>query len=931
MSFGAFFFAAPLALLGLLVLPVLWWLLRATPPRPAFQELPSLRLLDGIDETDTTPARTPWYILALRLGAAALAILGLASPLWSPQSNPDTDAEAPALVLLVIDDGWTSAGRWSDTQADAATTLRDLRRDTGVHLLTTAPAESAPDPAQRLSREDALSVVRSLSPQPFAPDPASALARLIQAGIAPDRTLWISDGLAHPGQADLAGAFAALGPLAVLVNAPRGVFAITGVSAQANGARVSVVRLPGPDPLDVTLTARTLDGAPVSTAQGRFEAGEARTEVAFDLPTAVVNRIGILALSGLESAGAVWLWDSTAKRRRVGLVSPGSLAQPLLEDVYYVRKALEPFAEVTEGGLAELVQFDPDAIILTDTGPLDAADAAALTTWVEGGGALIRFAGPRLAGAGTPELLPVPLRRSSRAFGGALNWEQPQRFGDWPAASPFAGLPLPERASVRQQVLAEPAMDLEQFTWARLTDGSPVVTASPRGDGTVVLFHVTAGPEWSDLALTGTFVELLRRAIAAGRGRPVVAGEDGVYTPLRTLNGRGRLGLPDASAQPLAGELFFAERLSPAHPPGLYEGPAGVRARNASPAEPPGAVTSWPAGAQLLGDLSGLSKPLAGPLLTLALALVIIDLALALFLAGRLRGLVRGWSAPRGAARAGVASGFALAAGAWLVFGLPEAAAQDVVTRSSSKFEEAAREFRLAYVETGDTALDATSRAGLLGLSVSLYRRTSVEPAEPHGVDLETDVLDVYPLLYFAVPEGGTPLSARAVSRLNAWLGSGGVLVIDSRLGGRPNTDGTRPLEGLLPGLDTPGLIPLPEDHVLRRSFFILDDLPGRYAGGRTWIERAGEGQTSRIILTGADWAAAWAVDARGRPLNATDGGEDQREMALRTGINVVIYALTGTYKDDQVHIPELLERLGDDRSRLPVRILDGGDESGPQ
>jgi hypothetical protein len=68
----------------------------------------------------------------------------------------------------------------------------------------------------------------------------------------------------------------------------------------------------------------------------------------------------------------------------------------------------------------------------------------------------------------------------------------------------------------------------------------------------------------------------------------------------------------------------------------------------------------------------------------------------------------------------------------------------------------------------------------------------------------------------------------------------------------------------------------------------------------------------SPIIIGGNDWAAAWAVDAQGRPLaDVTPGGDEQREMAYRFGINVVMYALTGNYKTDQVHASALLERLG--------------------
>jgi hypothetical protein len=107
---------------------------------------------------------------------------------------------------------------------------------------------------------------------------------------------------------------------------------------------------------------------------------------------------------------------------------------------------------------------------------------------------------------------------------------------------------------------------------------------------------------------------------------------------------------------------------------------------------------------------------------------------------------------------------------------------------------------------------------------------------------------------------------------------------------------------------------------VLTKSFYLLDRFPGRYDGGRLWVERAdSEGATSGttdgvsgIIIGSDDYAGAWALDENGAPMFATVPGSDrQREFAFRTGVNVVMYALTGNYKADQVHVPALLERLG--------------------
>ena len=66
------------------------------------------------------------------------------------------------------------------------------------------------------------------------------------------------------------------------------------------------------------------------------------------------------------------------------------------------------------------------------------------------------------------------------------------------------------------------------------------------------------------------------------------------------------------------------------------------------------------------------------------------------------------------------------------------------------------------------------------------------------------------------------------------------------------------------------------------------------------------------ILITSNDLAAAWALDDRNQPLYpVVPGGERQREMAFRTGVNIVMYALSGNYKADLVHMPALLERLG--------------------
>jgi hypothetical protein len=188
------------------------------------------------------------------------------------------------------------------------------------------------------------------------------------------------------------------------------------------------------------------------------------------------------------------------------------------------------------------------------------------------------------------------------------------------------------------------------------------------------------------------------------------------------------------------------------------------------------------------------------------------------------------------------------------------------------------------------------------------------------AVDPERDELIFFPLIYWPVTPDQPTLSPRAVERLNRYLATGGTIFFDTRDQGEGGTGGvsgsaTQRLRQIAAGLNIPPLQPVPPDHVLTKSFYLLQEFPGRWAGGQIWVQptedRVNDG-VSTVIIGSNDYAGAWAIDGQGRPAYAVvPGGEPQREMAYRFGVNLVMYTLTGNYKSDQVHVPAILERLG--------------------
>ncbi|MBN8958292.1 MAG: DUF4159 domain-containing protein [Rhizobiales bacterium] len=928
-------FTQPLILLGLLSLPLLWWLLRLVPPRPQVVQFPPTRLLFDIVPKEETPSRTPWWLTLLRLLLAALLIIAAAGPLWNP---PVASSSSTRPILLLIDDGWSAAASWEARQRTADDIVARAESDgRGVAL---APLSET---LRDISLEPAGAArvrLQQMVPKPYTVERADALAMISRfLGASPDvDVVWLSDGT------DLGNAKAFTDALATTLNGKALTIvdgglpparALVGGENNAGALTMKVLRTDtGADGQAGIVRALDLKGLPLGEAPFTFAANARETDATFDLPLEMRNEIARLEISGERASGAVQLLDKRWRRRTVGLVSGATAdtAQPLLAATYYLSRAMNPIADIRVAdrgspgeAVTQFLEQNLPMIVLADVGNVGDDARARLTRWVEEGGVLVRFAGPHLAAAQEDDLIPVKLRRGGRTLGGSLTWEQPQHLAAFNQDSPFAGMTVPNDVTVTRQVLAEPESALGDRTWATLGDGTPLVTGARRGKGLVVLFHVTADSRWSDLPLSGTFVEMLKRVVGLAGSTTVDTPASSeakeaqeVVPPTRILDGFGAFGPPPKYARPAS--TRFAGRATADHPPGFYGPPEGLLAVNTlAPTDRLAPIDFAPLNARRTSYQVSEPSDLRGPVLLGALALLLLDAIVVFILAG---GLARMRRRPAVAAIV-----FAIIAG--LVVNIPHAHAQD-----DSAALKAALETHLAYVVTGDAEVDEISKSGLQGLTLFLAQRTALEAGEPIGLDIARDELAFYPLIYWPVVPGVAKPSPQALSRIDAYMKRGGTVLFDTRdaveapagAGGETRSPGMLALREILSGLDIPALEPVPRDHVLTKTFFLLRDFPGRFTTGQLWVEalpnddeegnekrpvRAGDGVSS-ILITSNDLAGAWATRPDGQPMLPLQPGEPrQREFAFRAGVNIVMYTLTGNYKADQVHLPALLERLG--------------------
>lgn len=901
-GFGALAFLNPWVLAGTAFLPVLWFLLRVTPPAPRLIVFPAAHFMFGLDAQKQMPSKTPWPILLLRVLAAALIILALARPVL----NPGEAVSGTGTVRIVMDNSWSSAQTWRMQTLQAIDIIERAGRERRtLYIATTAPepGKSIPMTVGPLTKGEAEATLRGIKPLPWLSDYDAAATLLSTSketsGI---QSYWLSSGQMD-GKPDklvrllqTQGGLTFIEPTAI----QRPVLLRPDKSKTGQAAALVEVNSGTPAGVPLTLQAMARDGRLIDSRDITTDGRKIAFSATFDLPSQLQNQVSRLQISGRQSAGTTLLLDSGSYRRHIGITtSTGAEKAALTDASHYIHRALEPYADIEEGLITDLIEKNVSVIILPDVGAMPPEDLDVLEGWVREGGMLIRFGGPNMT-QGDNFLTPVVLRSGGRTMEGALSWDKPEKLAPFPVGSPYYGLEIPEDLTISRQLLAEPEPELERKSWAVLEDGTPLITADNLEGGMIVLIHTTATPEWSNLALSGLFVKLMERTLQMAGSRAFSENTaTGSLQPLLVLDGYGNVMQPHATAQPIPATEFDTKIPDSTHPPGIYGRAGYQKAFNLGERLPTlRTFSEMPAGVEQLNYGGVKEKNLMPFILGLALFLFMIDWMIMIVLHA-------GWHLFSNPLRwAGTAMMVA-------VISLTSFSAHAETEEERVRY---AGEIHLAYIRTGAADIDNLTQRGLEGLSQVLTARTSVEPAGIVALNPDTDDLSFFPLVYWAITSTQPTLSGKGLQKIQDYLDHGGTILVDTRdesttprgfsgSAGGMNAANLRRLTG---GLDVPPLVLMPEDHVLTKSFYLIDSFPGRYNGSTMWVEEtsaSGRDGVSSLIIGSNDWISAWAT--------TTSSQTRQQEMSMRFGVNLMMYALTGNYKADQVHIPHILERLG--------------------
>ncbi len=863
MSGFPFAFVHPWILLSLIALPVLWLILRFMPPAPKKTFLPTARFLLGFNNNQTTPDTAPWWLIFLRLLILACLIFGFAAPVYNPQKPADSSGP----LRLIFDNGWASAQVWDMQISKAEEILQSaISNDRPVQLLLTATKNDN----AFIRADQALARLRLAEPQSWPGEPKN-LSKKEKA-----ETVWISSGLSENGFDKVAANYASDG-LTVYMPEMKD---RPGLLRKASGpdALISVETVSGSGEKSINLQAFNAKGKLINQIRNNVTGQSGGVDIVDEANLFRSEAIYQWKAPSFTGAGGIYLSNISQGNASIGIDSKNSSTSPdFSDDSFYLSRAIENSAKIETGSLDELIEKNVAVILLPDVSGFAPETLQALEKWIEAGGILLRFGGPNMSEADNV-LVPVPLKTGLRSLSGDMTWTQSLKLSEFTKGSPFSGMKIPD-VTVEKQLLAEPSADLDKYVWAKLADGTPFITAKSQGRGMVILVHTTATPDWSDFVLSGFYVIFLKEIIDLSSLPDKSATLATSLQPLLILDGWGHFKKPSGDIGDIAKKDFENLPLSAKNPPGIYAD--GVRkfaynlGDHLSSLE---AIGALPANAKSESlTVTSKEKKLSSHFFLASLLLFLTDWIILIFY-NRNKNFK-----------------FFLII-LVLFFPLP-AKAQNDTSRAQS--------VHLACVKTGN---DQACLNALQKLSVSIKMRTSIEMGDPVIVDLEKDELSFYPLIYWPV-DPQSQSSAAIKDNLKNYLAKGGMVLMDTRDGAYETSQivvspAVQHLRKLLQGVDIPPLKPATKDHVLFKSFYLLNLYPEHDLTGKIWVEDASlppEEQLSSVLITGEDWISHW-----GYASDMTD-----EEMSSRFGINLVIYSLTGNYKSDQVHMKAILERMG--------------------
>ncbi len=891
-------FINPYALWGLLSIPIIYYVVRSFPPAPKTFEFSSIYLLKSFNTKITTKSNCPLWLLIFRIFLILLLIAYYSKP-YLDKSKINKDIEN---YVVYTDLGWSLASEWNkykNTIHNIMLEANTLKKN--FYLVNNSDKENN-DYMRFSTTKNLFAYFEKNTPNPWQINTENLLENLNKLKFKKNsRYFYIFSNydIQSIKKRNIIKDIREKHPDLKIINLVKSVRLIEEPIINGEKIQIKVKRFGELTKSNFVLKITSYSGQIVLSKTYEFADKSTTTTINEKFPISVINQLKKIEIIGERHAAATFFFDDFHKKKEIGILLEGKSYEksPFLSPVYYIEKALNKENKIIFGKLDKLLDSKVNILIFPDKGEINTKLSKNLEKWLSSGGLLIRFSGPKLAKKSSKFLTTDNKNIKIRFMGGTLSQKNTIGIEDFPNNSIFRDLIIPKDIIIKKQLLLDFKNETSSNILASLKDGTPLVSSKDYGKGKILLFHFTANNDWSNIPMTSLFVDMLARATLLNQIDEINSFKE--VNIKYQINGFGELEKTDKIIKSRDSFALRSSFPNKRNIPGIYENEELSIAFNLA-----GKVDT-----KFFEDKDFYNRKTSDEfsksvydLSNILLFLFLIISALDILVSSLLKNNINLFKIMKN--KMSIINLFIL-----------------FILLSKFNYLEAnnlANGTYLAYVKNKDQKINEISYRGLLSLSKALDRRTSISPKGVEEINLSEDDIYYFPIIYWPTGKELTKLVPKIKIKIKNYLNNGGIILFDASAFFKDISLGKknkyREITKYFEQISLNELTPISNNHTLSRSFYLLNNYPGRWDRGTLLVDsnsiNTNDGVSS-IILGFNDWASAWAFDDNNFPLfPVVPGGERQRELAFRVGINVIMYALTGNYKNDQIHSKSILNRL---------------------
>ena len=891
-------FGNTFALIGLLSLPIIFFIVKLYPPTPREKKYSSFFLLKDILKTNNTKSKFPLWLLILRLLLCLLIIIFFSDPYLKKTSTTENYKN----YVIIADNGWSITSNYQNYKniiKDISIEAENHNKELHIYF---SSLEKITKPNIFKHHNEVMEFISRNAPlaqQTFRKN----LNKILEQNnyFKSSKVFYIFsnfDSGSLLAQNKTLSLIKENNSLIEIINPIKKITFIKELNIKKEKLELKIQRKGYYANNDFTLKIFGDNSDVLFEKKYTFKSNLNEYKLLETFPLEVINQFFKIKILNESHAGATFYLDDYGKRVAIGLVAEDEISseKPLLSPIYYIKKSLDQNHSIHIASIKKILEEKKSIIFLPSNNKVSKTDKKRLKNWVNKGGVLVRFSDKNIINQKNLYLDEKNYFPSLRRIAKDFSIQEKLSITPFKKNKLLSSLEIPNDLVFEKQLIIDNHKS-DIVVLASLEDQSPLITMKYVGSGKVILFHVTSNNEWSNLPLSSLFKDIISKLLLVPLEQKIEYSEE--MSMKFRINSYGELASPIKTYYYKNSDFLKENYPSFRNPAGIYENENLSIALNLS-----GNFNTESFFSNI--DEKFLIKSnyeksvfqLKNYILVLIFITFFLDMLINILLKNNVL-LIKFFKNIR-------ISTFLLV---FLII-LPIHRKIDASENYNNLF--------LAYVKTDNKLFNQIAFSGLNNLKSYLIKRTSISPKGVKEIDIINDKILYFPLIYWKVADNINNLEEKTVKKIRNYLNTGGIILFDiiesSRSGSSTNEYALEKIKALFSDLGIEKLEQISKDHTIARSYYLLKNFPGRFDNRNLLIDTDNldsKDGVSSVIVGSNDWTGAWAVDNNNYPLyQVVPGGDRQREISFRFGINLMMYALTGNYKSDQVHNKSILERL---------------------